>query len=68
MPLVQIKSDGTVDGTRIIDQDGKEIRGWSKVTISIGARGNARAYVEFTAVEIDMPADCKQIDKERKAP
>lgn len=66
MPHVRIESDGTIQGSRIIDQDGKEILGWSKVTWLIGPRGVARAYVEFPAVELDVSISTNEL--ERKTP
>lgn len=55
MAQVNIISDGTSNGTRVIDADGKEIVGMTRVSWSIGARGVAKVYVEFDAVKIDAP-------------
>lgn len=55
MAQVQIVSDGTATGTRLIDADGKEIIGHSRVSWSVGPKGVAKVYVEFDAVKLNAP-------------
>lgn len=53
MPKARLVTDGTAVGTHVYDQDGKEILGWSKLTLQINPRGVTRAYIEMQAVEAE---------------
>jgi len=67
MRRVKIKSDGTLRGTFIFNEDGKEIPGVKRIEIgSINAGDNKLIQVKLTLVnvELELDAEVASIDAE----
>lgn len=60
MAKIRIVSDGTQQGTHVLNEDGTEICGVTKVSWTIEAGDNAplaKAVLEFEDVELDVRGD-----------
>lgn len=51
---VKLVSDGTATGTHITDMEGREIKGWSRVSFNCRDRGASKVYLEFDVARADL--------------
>lgn len=54
---MKIVSDGTDYGTKVFDDDGKEMEGITSIEWSISVRNYARAKIEFIGVEVEVEVE-----------
>jgi len=67
MAEIRITSDGTPQGTKVVDSHGDEIKGITEINWNLKAIGVASAVIRLAAIPLDAPAEASPTFKEDMA-